>query len=289
MPEIKAQVAEILVAYNAIAAPATAERLRALWLQFEPKSMTGISAELREQQETVGIPVPILKEIGKEIGKAARRRVEAFIPLARLLWEAYGREGRVVAVHVLGPLELAQPETILPLLLELGRTCITWEDADQLAMNALEPIVRKAPATWLPALEPWLTDANKWVRRASITVAARLPMAHPDYVERCLKLSERLLFDAELDVKRAVSFAIRIAARFDAEAVREFLACHVPPQDPAATWVLCDAIRSMGRQQLPDFAPLLLAYERWANEPALAAQDRRSVESAVKYLRAVGG
>ncbi len=63
----------------------------------------------------------------------------------RLLWDAYGREGRVVAVYPLGAMELADPEKIHPLLLELCRRCLTWEDADQLAMRAVEPIVRKYP------------------------------------------------------------------------------------------------------------------------------------------------
>jgi hypothetical protein len=45
----------------------TADELRNLLLQYEPKSIEVIKAALREQQETIGIPVPILKTIGKEI------------------------------------------------------------------------------------------------------------------------------------------------------------------------------------------------------------------------------
>jgi 3-methyladenine DNA glycosylase AlkD len=225
--------------------------------------------------------------IGKEIGKVARKRVDDLIPLARLLWDDYGREGRVVAVHLLGPMELADPERIFPLVVELCRTCITWEDADQLAMNGIEPIVRKQPERWLRALEPWLGDENKWVRRAGITVVARLPMKHPDQTAHCLGLAERLLLDEEVDVRRAVSFAIRLAAWADTALVRDFLARHVPPQDPAATWVMCDAIRSMAKKLLPEFVSLLPLYEQWTADPALSAKDRRSVESAAKTLRSV--
>ena len=113
-----------------------ASGLRSLWLSFEAKSIEGISAEQRSLQETVGIPVPVLKAIGKEVGKAARRRVDAFLPLARLLWDDYGREGRVVALVALGAMELSDPSTIVPLLRDMGRSCITWEDADRLAMDA---------------------------------------------------------------------------------------------------------------------------------------------------------
>jgi hypothetical protein len=157
------QVSSIITAYDPATPRTTADALRGLWLQFEPKSVAGIKAEQREQQETVGTPVPVLKSIGKEIGKVARKRVDDFIPLARLLWDGYGREGRVVAVTFLGPMELAAPRTVVPLLMELCRTCVTWEDADQLAITALDPIVRKKSEQWLGAMEPWLADENKWV------------------------------------------------------------------------------------------------------------------------------
>jgi 3-methyladenine DNA glycosylase AlkD len=154
-------------------------------------------------------------------------------------------------------------------------------------MNALEPIVRKEPEQWLSAMESWLADENKWVRRAGVTAVGRLPMKYPDYTVRCLELTEQLLWDDELDVKRAVSFAIRLTARGQVEPVRDFLARHVPPKDPMATWVLCDSIRSMAKKLLPEFASLLPQYEQWAADPALRGQDRRSIESAVKILQGV--
>jgi 3-methyladenine DNA glycosylase AlkD len=283
--DIKKHVASILAGYDPAAPQATADALRALWLQFEPRSVDVIKTELREKQETVGVPVAVLRTMGKEIGKSAHKRVGDFCPLARLLWDEYGREGKGVAVDLLGPMELAEPETIVPLAMELCRTCVTWEDADRLAMYALEPIVRKQPEAWLDALEPWLADENKWLRRVGVTVAGRLAMEHPAYTARCLELTERRLLDEEVDVKKAVSFAIRLCARGEVALVRDFLACHVPPQNPAATWVLCDAVRSMAKKLLPEFVSLLPLYEQWAADSALDEKDRRSVESAVRMLR----
>jgi len=282
---VQDRVAQILAMYDAADPCPAAEALRALWLSFEPKSVDGIKAEQRAQQETVGIPVPDLKAIGKALGKPARERVESYLPLTRLLWDEYGREGRVVALIPLGQMEQTAPERIVPLLQELCRSCVTWEDADRLAMDALEPVVRAAPETWLERIEPWLEDENKWVRRAAVTVVGRLPMVRPAYTAQCLALIERLLLDPESEVKKAVSFAIRLAARGETAPARAFLARHVPPQDPAATWVLCDVVRSMAKKLLPEFAPLLPQFERWAAGSELGIQDRRSVESAVRTLQ----
>ena len=285
--EIAHKVHQILAAYDSSAPHATADRVRTLWLQFEPKSIEGIKSEQRLRQETVGIPVPVLKSIGKEVSKAARRRAIDLIPLVKLLWNEYGREGRVIAVIPLGAMELVDPGTVIPLLMELCRTCITWEDADRLAMNGLEPIVRKKPEQWLGAIDSWLADENKWVRRAGVTVVARLPMKHPAYTARCLELAGRLLLDTEVDVKKATSFAIRLAARGECAPVLDFLAHHVPPEDPAATWVLCDVIRSMTKKFLPEFLSLFPLYEQWAADPTLSTRDRRSIQSAVKTLSSV--
>ncbi len=282
--DMVAQLEPILASYDPTSPDVTADALRDLWMQFEPKSIEGIKAELRQQQETVGIPVPVLKTIGKDLSKAARKRVDDFIPLIRLLWDKYGREGRVVGLIPLGTMELVDPEKIVPLLKEMCRTCVTWEDADRLAMDALEPIVRKKPEEWLSTMGSWLVDENKWVRRAGVTVAGRLPMKRPEYTQPCLDMAECLLFDTEVDVKKAVSFAIRLCCRGAIAPVREFLERHVPPENAAATWVLCDVIRSMTPGFLPEFKSLLPKYQDWSADPTLSAKDRRSVESAVKKL-----
>jgi 3-methyladenine DNA glycosylase AlkD len=287
--DISDSVKTIIATYDTAAPQATAAQLRELWLQSEPKSIAGIKAEQRGQQETVGTPVPILKAISKEIGKVARKRVDDFIPLMRVLWDDIGREGRVVALPVLGQMELTAPDKIVPLLRDLCRTCITWEDADRMAMDALEPIVRKQPEQWLSVMEPWLDDDNKWVRRASVTVIGRLAMKHVDYTARCVELTQRLLLDDDIDVKRAVSFAFRLEARGATGPVYEFLEQHIPPADSAATWVLCDVIRSMATVLLPEFVSLLPRYEEWAADPTLESKDRRSVESAVKTLQKAKG
>lgn len=285
--QIKQDVQAILADYDPKEPEKTAVSLRTLWLSFDPKSIAGIKAELREQQETAGIPVPVLKQIGKEIAKPASKQVNAYLPLTRLLWDEYGREGRVVTLIPLGKMELKAPKTIIPLLKEMCTTCITWEDADRLAMDALEPIVRKEPGTWLPEIESWLDHDNKWVKRSGVTVIGRLPMKHPEYTKRCLAGAVQLLFEEDTDVKKATSFALRLCARGEITAVHDFLAQHVPPTDAAATWVLCDAIRSMATQFLPEFADLQPNYEAWLADPNLSSKDRRSVESAVKKLKSV--
>lgn len=242
-----------------------------------------------EKQETTGIPIPDLRLIAKELEQPARKNVDHYLPLMRMLWDEYGREGRVVALIPLGKMELAAPEKIVPVLKVMCRTCITWEDADRLAMDALEPIVRKKPDRWLPQIEPWLVDENKWVKRAAIIVVGRLAMKNAAYVNRSLELCEGLINEEDVDVKKAVSFAIRLTARGGTGPVCGWLERHIPPPSPAATWVLCDTIRSMAPKLLPDFVPLLPVYQAWADNETLSSKAQWSIESAIKKLEGAAG
>ena len=284
---IAKEVASIIKSYTPSQPEVTAIALREFWLGFAPnKGMALIKAEQREQFEAIGIPAPILKDIGNEIARAARNDVGGFVPLAQLLWDEYGREGHVVALIMLGAMELLEPEHVVPLLKDLGRSCVTWEDADRLAMDALEPVVRKDPDKWLSEIAIWLNDQNKWLRRASIIVIGRLPLRHPTYVNQCLEFTKRLLFDTDMDVKKAVSFAIRLCAKVDAAQVCAFLSKQVPASNPAAVWVLCDVIKSMDRKIIPAFSPLLPRYKEWSATPELSSRDQRSIESAIQVLQA---
>ncbi len=290
--EAAAATRGLLASYEPVDPAATAGGLREVWLQAAPpaepesgqKTMRdwGIDAP---DYEAVGTPVPVLSAMGKEVGKQARKRVDDFLPLARLLWDEYGREGRIVAVVALGPMELADPETVVPVIHGLAQTCVFWEDCDQLAMKALEPILRKDPVNWLERLGLWVTDENKWVRRASMTAIGRLPMKEAGYTARCVELVSPALGDPDTDVKRALSFALRLCARGEVEPVREFVLAHRDVTDADSLWVLCDVIRSMWKAILPQFADLLPVYRSWleTGEP----KARRSVEGAIRLLEGV--
>lgn len=284
--EISEKTVSILQGYAADNPQATADALQEYWLSFETNQGIGlIKAEQREQIGAVGTPIPVLKAIGNETAKAARKDVDRFLPLARLLWDRYGREGRVIALILFGAMELVDPHRLVPLLKDLCRGCSSWEDADRLSMDALEPIVRKFPDQWLDEMAAWLSDENKWVRRAAVTVIARLPMKHPALTGQCLELAGRLLCDTELDVKRAVSFAIRMCAKADRGLAISFMERQISAPPPDATWVLCDVIKSLDKKLLGDFSVLLPLYQNWNASPAVSNKNRRSIESAIKILQ----
>jgi 3-methyladenine DNA glycosylase AlkD len=280
--------AERLETYQPDVADAVANLLQDVWVRAAPppEKQAGRDWGLGElDYPAVGTAVPILRAIGKEIGKRARRDVEGYLPLVHLLWHEYGREGRLVAAVALGPMELAEPERIVALIHEMAPTCVFWEDCDQLAMKALEPVLRRDPETWLDRLGAWVEEDDKWVRRAAMTAIGRLPMVAPDQTARCVALLEPALGDPDRDVKRALSFALRVSARGQVEPVKQFIREHRDATDADSLWVLSDVIRSMTRQLLPRFVDLLPVYRRWQETAEPGAQ--RSIGAAIRTLEAV--
>jgi 3-methyladenine DNA glycosylase AlkD len=208
--------------------------------------------------------------------------VAAFLPLAQLLWDEYGREGRIVAAVALGPMELADPQRVVPVLYRLAQTCVFWEDCDQLAIKAVDPVLRRDPDAWLEYFGSWVTDGSKWVRRAGLTAIGRLPMKHAAYATRCVELLAPVLGDPDTDVKRALSFGLRLTARGQVAPLKAFIVAQQHVTDADSLWVLCDVIRSMTPELLTDFADLLPVYQAWLETADPKA--RRSVEGAIHTL-----
>jgi 3-methyladenine DNA glycosylase AlkD len=288
--EAAAATREFLDDYDPAEPFTTASALRIVWLRAVPSAAPELEPAQKKlmtdwgvvdpHYKVAGTPVPVLSAMGKEIGKLAGKRVSAFLPLTRLLWEEYGREGRIVSVVALGPMELADPEAVVPVIYDLAQTCVSWEDCDQLAMKALEPILRQDPESWLARLGAWVTDENKWVRRAGLTAIGRLPMKRPEYTARCVEQVSPALGDSETDVKRALSFALRLSARGEVAPVKSFVLDHKDATDADSLWVLCDVVRSMWRPLLPEFLDLLPVYEAWLETAEPRA--RRSVKGALR-------
>jgi len=283
---------EVLEDYDAAAPDATALALAAVWREATPGAPPDLTPEqarlLRERGmegarfQAADTPVPVLNAMGAEIGRQGRRRVAAFLPLARLLWDGYGREGRIVAAVALGPMELAEPEAVVPVVYAMARTCTSWEECDQLAMKAWEPVLRRDPEAWLDRFGSWVLDENKWVRRAAVTAIGRLPMKQAAYTARCVDLLAPALGDGDSDVKRALSFGLRLCARGEVQPVKRFLRDHGDATDADSVWVLCDVVRSLWHALLPEFADLLPVYRRMLDRAEPRA--RRSVEAAIRKL-----
>lgn len=260
-----------------------AEKLRTIWLMGETKSTNLVKKSQKESQEHAGIAHDILKAIGNEIGKNVKKDYVAFKQLSTLLWNKYGREGRLVSVYILEKLVLINPDEIFSLCNYLAKSCVSWEDSDNLVYG-IEPMVRKKPDIYLNVLKKWTIDENKWVKRVALTIIGRLPMKTPEYTKQCLEMVTPCLEENDLDIRRVNSFAIRLSARGNINAVYDYIKANISGSNGAKIWVFCDVIRSMTKSFLPQFKPLLPDYTAWL-ESVNDSKSKKSLEAAIKTLK----
>lgn len=262
-----------------------AQKLEELWLKAEKKTTGLIKEELQEKLKVVGTDVNILKAIGQTVGKEAKKEIDNYVLLSEILWNKYGLEGRVVAAHILSFLNEKEPDKIISVCYNLLQSCISWGECDNMTYG-VEPVIRKKPKENLDRLIPWLTDENKWIKRAALNVLARLPMKQPSFTRQALDMIIPCLDYEDNDVRRTCSFAIRMSARGNIKSTYKFIEENVGGENANKIWIFCDAMRSMTKQFLPEFKPLLPLYKKWLDE-IQNPKSGKSIKAAIKLLEKI--
>ncbi len=203
---------------------------------------------------TLGVRTPLLAAVAAGF----RREVRGIGP-ARLLVVAEAlagdeiRELRWLAIHVLGWTIAADPEQTWQVIRRIGRDADDWITVDTLAGVAASGILEE-PYRWAE-LEQLVYSRSRWERRLVGSTIATLPhRGHPSgrsaaTIRRGLDLVGHLIGDAEPDVQKALSWALRELAKVDPVPVTAF--CRAQALAAAATadgsraWVLRDTVAKL--------------------------------------------
>ncbi len=200
---------------------------------------------------TLGIRTPLLDAVAAGLRREARD-----VGPARLLVAAEAlagdevRELRWLAIHVLGWIVAADPERAWQVLRRIGREADDWITVDTLAGVAAAGILQE-PYRWAE-LEQLVYSRSRWERRLVGSTIATLPHRNhlagriAPLIDQGLDLIGQLIGDADPEVQKALSWALRELARVDPAPVAAF--CRVEARDAAATadghraWVLRDTL-----------------------------------------------
>jgi 3-methyladenine DNA glycosylase AlkD len=203
---------------------------------------------------TLGIRTPLLAAVASGL----RREVRGIGP-ARLLAVAEAlagdevRELRWLAIHILARIVAADPERAWQVVRRIGREADDWITVDTLAGVAAEGILLE-PYRWAE-LEQLVYSRSSWERRLVGSTIATIP--HRGHrsgrsartIERGLDLVGQLIGDAEPEVQKSLSWALRELAGIDPVPVAAF--CRTQAREAAATvdgrraWVLRDTLAKL--------------------------------------------
>jgi len=220
-----------------------------------------------------------------------RTATTALLDSVDRLLRAEPREMRWFAIWNLGRLLHTDPERTWQLLRRAAAEADEWITVDTLAHPYGEGILLDH-RRWAE-IEQLVYSPSRWERRLVGSTLATLPHVRgvpggrsPVVVERGLALVTQLIGDAEPDVQKALSWALRNTAAFDSAAIARFLEKETEiaraTDDGQRAWVIRDSLSKMPGDVAADLRGRLEGIRRRPGAPSTS----RAAAAAAEFANA---
>ena len=188
-----------------------------------------MKAYLLNQFEFVGLPAPVRRQAVRGLGKVVWTR-EALLHAAAQLWQKPEREYRYTAVDLLRQhsrlLQVADLHALRALLLREP----WWETVDGLSA-VISDVLHRASCTEGQAdghaaaiMDEWVSHPDFWVRRAAML--HQLGWRLDTREQRLFGYALQLAPEKEFFIRKAIGWALRDYARWNPQAVTDFVLQH---------------------------------------------------------------
>jgi 3-methyladenine DNA glycosylase AlkD len=202
----------------------------------------------------LGVRQPLLTAVSRGLRASMRRdRPGVLLDVAAALHREPLAELRWLAIDLLERTIAAEPELSWQLVRAESRRASEWATVDRLARPVARGILAE-PYRWAE-LEQLIYSPSRWERRLVGSTIATLPHIgrHPDeragVVRRGLPLLRELIGDADPDVQKALSWALRTLAQLDLPATAAFLRAEATAARSTAdghrAWVIRDTVAKL--------------------------------------------
>jgi 3-methyladenine DNA glycosylase AlkD len=221
----------------------------------DPAVVAGIRTVAPGIGPVLGVRLPLMDATNKAFKRGSRKTSSSLLldAMDRLLREEM-RELRWFGMWNLGRTLTTDPERTWQLLRRAASGADEWITVDTLAHPYGEGILRDA-RRWAE-IEQLVYSPSRWERRLVGSTVATLPHVRgvaggkePVVVARGLALMGQLIGDAEPDVQKALSWALRGLADLDREATTEFLDAEAATARTGAdgnrAWVIRDSLSKL--------------------------------------------
>lgn len=191
----------------------------------DPVRAAGARAYMKSALPFLGVRVPEVRRLA-----LAAAAAHPFTSAGQLrstvleLWRsAAAREERYAAIDLTGLRLVSRDIDMLPVYEEIIRTGAWWDFVDGVTHRICGLLQSHRPSM-TALLLAWSTDADFWIRRASILSQLKAK-SHTDR-DLLRAVIEANLADPEFFIRKAIGWALREYAKTDPEWVRDFVADH---------------------------------------------------------------
>jgi len=205
----------------------------------DPQAVAGMARFGINLQNTLGVSIPVLRQIAKESGKNH--------PLAGELWSSGIHEARLLASMIDDPKQVTEAQ-----MEAWVGDFNSWDVCDQVCSNLFD----KTPYAWDKAVQ-WSSRPEEFVRRAGFVLMAALVVhdkrASNEQLAAFFPLIVAQSTDERNFVKKAVNWALRQIGKRNRSLNR--LAIGVARQiqeidSRTARWIAADALRELTSEKI---------------------------------------
>ena len=212
------------------------ERLRSL---SNPDNVKGMGRFGISTQNTLGVSMPELRKVAKEIGKHH--------DLAQQLWKSGIHEAKIVAGII------DEPGLVTEKQMDAWvKDFDSWDVCDQVCMNLFD----KTSFAYKKAVE-WSSRQEEFVKRAAFALMASLAVhdrkAEDEAFLKLLPIIKRESTDERNFVRKAVNWALRQIGKRNKDLLGEAIKTAKEIQtleSKSARWIASDALREFKTKQL---------------------------------------
>ncbi len=220
----------------------------------DPEYLEGASVVVPGIGPFLGVRQPLLGAVSRGLRAALRYdRASTVLDVADALVREPLAELRWLGIDLLERTIAAEPELTWQLVRAQSRRATEWVTVDRLARAVARGILAE-PYRWAE-LEQLVYSPSAWERRLIGSSIATLPHLgrHPDERAECVRhglpLLADLIGDAEPDVQKALSWALRTLAAIDLPATAGFLRAEAATAratgDGHRAWVIRDTFAKL--------------------------------------------
>jgi len=237
----------------------------------DPEYAAGLTRTAPGVGRVLGVRTPLLQAVARGLGPSIRRASPAeALWLAERLAGAEAFETRTFAAVLLRRSLPADPERSWQLMRRMAGQASSWVEVDTLARVTALGIARE-PYRWAE-LGQLVYSPDRWERRLVGSTIASIPLEVPATGGRHLarspglELVGQLMGDAEPDVQKSLSWALRTWARVDPDGVSRFLEAETgraaAGDDGHRAWVIRDSLQALPADTAADLRDRLAGIRR---------------------------
>lgn len=204
-----------------------------------------------------GVPKPMLWVIAAEINKYIQKNPQKAKIMLHSLWDEESYEARQIAGKSLEKFGPKHPEICLDFISYALPGLNNWSLCDSLGIYAVEPLLFLDPQIVLPLSESCVKSNNIWIRRFGVVILRgyRKIKITPEV----FALIDRVMEDEEKDVKKAVSWVLRMITPNNSDEVANYLvkwAKKNPNKD--TKWIIKDGMKKLPKEKQAEILTLLV-------------------------------